>query len=43
MKLQDDPRMMLILLLLAIWIILLAMYGGKPMNEVPVWVWWLLH
>lgn len=43
MKLWDDPMMMLILLILVIIIIVLAMYRGKPMDEVPLWVWWILH
>ena len=28
--------------LIVFYIILLCIYGNKPVTEMPIWVWWLL-
>lgn len=34
---------MLIIGLIVLWIYVLAVYGNKPITEVPTWALWLLH
>ena len=40
---MKKAELIILVALIVVAIIVLIVYGNKPMSEVPMWVWWLMN